>query len=388
MSTRQKLICNQCKTVIENHNGKCENCGNEYYDFSNDDTFLREEAKKVQVHRKAIGLDGLVGGLECIIINTEPERQKAAVQEFLDFTGFDIAQAFEDEHVRTVVLTTDNSADILVQSRKEPSPFNMKQHYPKAAHLPNTRLETFVFSTPDLKRYVEIQREQGICFLIDAIIETPSFRFIQTKPSIYAEISYGFIEWKNAERNYAGDKSQPLNWPFTKPVNPLFENIKELDHTATRLEAKDRDAAIIEFMTLTNYNFKFSVYVKIFNSITNVARLSDDDFAMVFTSGIRPYIDDAHSGPTEKFTKNYGPRVHHMAFRMESIDATFETLKEHGMEFLIGLVGNEQEGLKQTFSSPSENTLLVNEYIHRYGDFDGFFTASNVTLLTGATDKQ
>ena len=58
------------------------------------------------------------------------------------------------------------------------------------------------------------------------------------------------------------------------------------------------------------------------------------------------------------------------------------------MDFLIGLVGNEQEGLKQTFSVPSENTLLVNEYIHRYGDFDGFFTASNVTLLTGATNKQ
>ena len=47
-----------------------------------------------------------------------------------------------------------------------------------------------------------------------------------------------------------------------------------------------------------------------------------------------------------------------------------------------------ESAAKQTFSAPSVNTLLVNEYIYRYGGFDGFFTASNVTLLTGATDKQ
>ena len=63
-------------------------------------------------------------------------------------------------------------------------------------------------------------------------------------------------------------------------------------------------------------------------------------------------------------------------------------LKEDGMSFLIDLVGSPKEGLKQIFSKPSINTLLVNEYIHRYGDFDGFFTKKNVTLLTAATKKQ
>jgi hypothetical protein len=67
---------------------------------------------------------------------------------------------------------------------------------------------------------------------------------------------------------------------------------------------------------------------------------------------------------------------------------SLRALKEDGMDFLIELVGSLDEGLKQTFSVQSENTLLINEYIHRYGDFDGFFTKSNVTLLTGATEKQ
>lgn len=112
------------------------------------------------------------------------------------------------------------------------------------------------------------------------------------------------------------------------------------------------------------------------------------DFAMVFTPVISPYVSDARSGPTEKFIQNYGTRVLHIAFHTESIEATFEALKDEEMDFLIDLMGSPEEGLKQTFTVPSENTLLVNEYILRYGDFDGFFTKSNVALLTAATAKQ
>jgi hypothetical protein len=52
------------------------------------------------------------------------------------------------------------------------------------------------------------------------------------------------------------------------------------------------------------------------------------------------------------------------------------------------LVGSEEEGLKQTFTEPSVQSMLVTEYIHRYAGFDGFFTKSNVTELTKATAIQ
>jgi hypothetical protein len=58
------------------------------------------------------------------------------------------------------------------------------------------------------------------------------------------------------------------------------------------------------------------------------------------------------------------------------------------MEFLLYLVGSEEEGLRQIFSVPSPHTMLVTEYIQRYGGFDGFFTRSNVELLTKATEQQ
>ncbi len=351
------------------------------------DEYLKQETARVLEERQNLGLGGLVGGLACVIINTEPDRQKAAVAELLKYTGLEFVQAFEDSQYKTCVLKTEGSADFLIRSRKNAdNPFITFNIAPKSRHLPNTRLETFVFETEDIEKYVSIQRGRGIVFLTDEIIHTDRFSFIQTIPSSYTGNSTGFVQWKGHKGEYFTDGSALLDWKFRQSTR--FDTVKELDHTATRVEAADREPAIIEFMELTNYNFDFAVYVKIFNSITNVTRLSAEDFAMVFTSGISSYKSDEESGPTEKFIHNYGRRVHHIAFRTEKIDETFADLRSAGMGFLIDLVGSPDEGLKQTFSEASANTLLVNEYIHRYGDFDGFFTKSNVTLLTGATDKQ
>ena len=386
----KKLICPKCKKVhLQSIDDKCPGCGGtDYKDFKNSDEYLRKEVEVVLEERQKHGLDGLVGGLNNIIINTEPDKQKAAVEELLRYTGLNFAEAFEDSDFRTVVLKTQGSADFLLRSRKKENPFLGLNQFPRSGHVPNTRLEAFVFETMDIERYVSIQKQRGIEFLTDDIIDTENFSFIQSVPSVYTGNSIGIIQWRRGKEKYASSDSTPLDWQFQKPDGSATKNIKELDHAATRVRAEDRDAAVIEFMNLTNYNFDFAIYVKEFNSITNVARFSSKDFAMVFTSGISPYIDDEKSGPTEKFVHNYGPRVHHMAFRTEQIEDTVSALNSSGMSFLIDLVGSAQEGLKQIFSSPSENTLLVNEYIHRYGDFDGFFTRSNVTLLTGATAKQ
>jgi 4-hydroxyphenylpyruvate dioxygenase-like putative hemolysin len=388
-----KLICSKCKKVYDrSKNGKCPHCKSSsptVYEFRNSDEYLKKDIPLVLKERKRAGLEGLVDSLECVIINVEPERQKAAVEELLRYTGLEFAGAFQDRLYRICLLKTQGSADFLVRSRKEKdNPFTAFNKFPKSKHLPNTRLETFVFHTKDIEKYFTVQKSRGIKFLTDGLIRTDNFSFIQTEPSNFTGNSLGFIQWRRKRGNYATSESEVLDWQMEKPKKTYLKNIKELDHTATRVRAEDRDAAIIEFMRLTNYNFDFAFYIEVFNSITNVARLSEKDFAMVFTSGISPYKSDEISGPTEKFIHNFGTRVHHMAFRTEHIEDTFSALKKDGMDFLIELVGSPDEGLKQTFTVASEHTLLVNEYIHRYGSFDGFFTKSNVTLLTGATDKQ
>lgn len=371
---------------FENHNA----ISRDAEDIKNNDEILHNEADRVIQERKELGLNDLVNDLECVIINTEPEDLEKAVYELMDVTGLDIAEAFEDENYATYVLTQKDSADFLVRARKEgvENPFYEINIAPTTEAKPNARLETLVFGTPDIQKYYEIQKDKGVQFLSDEIMEFDNFRSIETIPSSFTGNSIGLIEWKNDERIYMHAGATPIEPTIKKPQKPYLKNIKYLDHAATRVRAKDRDAAIIEFMELTNYNFDFAIYVKHLNSITNVARLSGATYAMVFTTGISGYKNEKESGPTEKYIKNYGTRVHHMAFHTENIEETFEALKENGMEFLLELVGAPNEGLKQTFTKPSSNTFLVNEYIHRYGDFDGFFTRSNVTDLTKATEKQ
>lgn len=361
-------------------------------DQQNSDEVLRKEVARVREERRLSGLEGLIGGLQAVIINTEKHLQKAAVEELIRYSGLQIQEAFADQEHKTCVLKVPGSdkfrsADFLIRSRlKGINPFSEFNTAPKTSDHPNTRLETFVFETYDIKKYVSLQSLANVKFQSE-IIDYGSYYFIQTMPSQFTGNSLGFIEWKGERGVYSYPESRSFDWNISAKPSYL-SRIRWLDHAATRVRAQDRDPAILEFMRLTNYNFDFAIYVKSLNSITNVARLSSSDFAMVFTSGITPFVSQQASGPTEKFISNFGPRVHHIAFQTEEIDATVEALRKDGMKFLLDLVGSPEEGLKQIFSQPSRNTLLVLEYIHRYGDFDGFFTKSNVTSLTAATAKQ
>jgi hypothetical protein len=357
------------------------------------DIKLMRDVEIVIEDRRRQGLDGLVGGLQAVIINTEPELQNSAIEELMRYSGLRFQEAFHDSYFRTCVLRVPGSrefrsADFLIRSRRNgPNPFQELNLAPRSRHLPNTRLETLVFETSDIFKYVSLQKESGVRFS-GTIQDCHNYYFIQTEPSLWTGNSLGFIQWKGEKGVYSTPDSLRLERKTDLPESSCLRNIRWLDHAATRVRAQDRNNAILEFLRLTNYKFDFAIPVQSQNSITSVARLSHSDFAMVFTSGITPYESSESSGPTEKFIQNYGPRVHHIAFQTEEIEETIRALGEGGMEFLLDLVGSPEEGLKQIFSVPSQNTLLVTEYIHRYDDFDGFFSESNVTRLTAATGKQ
>jgi hypothetical protein len=355
----------------------------------NDDSVLLAAVEKIRRGREAAGLKGLVGGLEAVTIASEPDRFKPAVAELLGNTGHDVKDSFSLSGTDVCVLTREGSADILVLQRGgNPNPFAAANKGAKTAAMPGTRLETFIFKCPDVPRYVDIQARRGVTFLPPGVAETPAYFFARTAPSRFTGNSIGVIQWKQREQDWTVPGCEPFDLGLAKPNHPHLDNIGELDHVACRVRAEERDAAILEFMELTGYDFTFSVYVDFLNSITNVARLSQYDYAQVFTSGIAPFTTPEESGPTEMFIYNYGPRSHHMAFNTRNIEATVDALKSSGQGFLSDLVGSREEGLKQIFTKMSPNTMLINEYIHRYDGFDGFFTKSNVTLLTEATKDQ
>ncbi|MDW7761537.1 MAG: hypothetical protein SCM96_13005 [Acidobacteriota bacterium] len=348
-------------------------------------------AAAVHEDRKTAGLSGLVGGLEAAVIAVEPGRFRDTAADVLRTTGLTWVESFADASGETGVfrLESEDAADILIRTRAEKgNPFAPFNDFPKSRHLPATRLETLVFRCSDIEAYHRIQKERGVLFMTDGPLRGDGFAFIQTRPSPLTGLSYGFIERASRERDYAFPKSRPL--PIERPAarGAYLNHIGRLDHAATRLEARNRIPAILEFMAVTEYDFDFAVYVPGQNSITNVARVTKSDFALVFTSGIAPFSAPETSGPTEMFIRNYGPRVHHMAFCTEEIETTVESLRADGRDFMIDLIGSPELGLKQIFTRPFSNTLLVHEYIKRYGDFDGFFAESNVTRLTASTAGQ
>lgn len=357
--------------------------------FRNSQEYLERESPRMVEERRKAGLEGLVGDLACVIVMVEPERQKQAAEELQRYTGMQLTGVYDGPNYVTAVLSRPGSCDILIRSRHLPeaNPFHAMNAWPKSQHLPNTRLETFVFECMDLDKYVAIQTSRGVRF-VSEIVRTDTYSFIQTLPSTLIGASYGFIQWVDKPRTYSFAGGKEVDWHIAPPTAGYRKNIGRLDHVATRLEALSRDQAILEFIRLTNHSFAFSIYVESLNSITNVTRRSPDDVGLVFTSGIAPYTSEKTAGPTEKFVHNYGPRTHHLAFDTSDIVRTCEALRDDGMTFMIALVGGPEEGLHQAFTDPSPHTLIVNEYIHRYGGFTGYFTLSNVTALTKATDQQ
>jgi hypothetical protein len=94
--------------------------------------------------------------------------------------------------------------------------------------------------------------------------------------------------------------------------------------------------------------------------------------------------------------RNYGPRLHHFALGVAdgetegriNIDYVVDSIRSQGKDFLLDVIGSREEGLKQIFSSASEHSSLIIEYVQRFGDFEGFFTKRNVARLTQAAGTE
>lgn len=347
------------------------------------DGLLLEEARALKAARKEAGIENLLAGLAGIVIRVQENRLNDSIRELVSTTALEHVQSFSHGGFSQALLQAERTPAFIVRENKEPSPIRHLNTRPRTESAPDTRLETFIFEAPDIKELVDIQRGRGVSFTSE-IREIGDNLFIRTRPSPNTHNSVGYVQFLG-DKSFCPEKAAFKHIP--KPENDFIGKIGFLDHAATRITHSDRIPAILEWMNLTGYDFSESVYAERFNSITNVTRLRGRDFAMVLTSGIGPSAGD-RPDPTEKFVRNYGKRVHHLAWQADPIADVFEGLKCGGTGFLLDLVGGKDEGLMQTFTVPSKNTFLVQEYIHRYGDFDGFFTKDNVTKLTAATDAQ
>lgn len=366
--------------------------------------------------RDRIGLTDMIREIDALMLTVEPGCSVAYVSELALMTPYHYLVTLESESHWTHVLRVDmHSPDLLVREVRDPSKHgifrSLNEVYPIGAHKPNSRYMGEIFRVTNLHDVVEMQKTREIRFFNqDQIrkLELPGNMAI-VKPSPYTHNIVGYWERPPEDiRVYALGNSvirDDVNRGYqeakeTQARLGLDKLIQPIDHLATRIYSQNREVAILEYLTLSSYYYWGSYDIADQNSSTNVTKsihYPDESFspAKVFTAANNPYFVNHLVGlpsPTEAFVRNYGPRLHHVALSVAdgetngeaNIDYVVDAIRAKGKDFLLDVIGSREEGLKQIFSSASEHSSLIIEYVQRFGDFDGFFTKKNVAGLTAA----
>ncbi|MFX0015236.1 MAG: VOC family protein [Promethearchaeota archaeon] len=158
--------------------------------------------------------------------------------------------------------------------------------------------------------------------------------------------------------------------------------ILKLDHVAYRVKKGERMRFIDELTNMVPYQEFKNFKVINANAITTCVQLHNTLPVIVVSEGI---TDDS---VVERYCQKYGSRVHHLAYLVKNIRRVVEVQKQRGVTFTtVDIIGSEREGILQIFTTPTETTNHIIEYIQRFGDFDGFFTPSNISELMKSTEK-
>lgn len=378
--------------------------------------WFEEFLPKLLEDRDRIGLTDMIHEIDAMMITVEPGCSVAYISELALMTPYHYLVTLESESHWTHILRIDmNSPDIMVREVRDPNIHgifrSLNEVYPIGAHKPNSRYMGEIFRVTNLHEVVELQKAREIRFFNqDQIrkLELPGNMAI-VKPSPYTHNIVGYWERPPEEiRVYALGVSvihNDVNRGYleakeTQEKLGLDKLILPIDHLATRIYSQNREVAILEYLTLSSYYYWGSYDITSQNSSTNVtksAHYNDErrSPAKVFTAANHPYFVNHLVGlpsPTENFVRNYGPRLHHIALGVAdgetngqiNIDYVVDAIRAKGKDFLLDVIGSREEGLKQIFSSASEHSSLIIEYVQRFGDFNGFFTKQNVAELTQA----
>ncbi len=378
--------------------------------------WFEEFLVKLLEDRDRIGLTDMIRQMDAMMITVEPGCSVAYVSELALMTPYHYLVTLESETHWTHILRIGmESPDLLIREVRDPDVRgifrSLNEVYPIGAHKPNSRYMGEIFRVENLHEVVELQKGRAVRFFNqDQVrkLELPGNMAI-VKPSPYTHNILGYWERPAADiRVYALGNSvirDDVNRGYleakeTQARLGLDKLILPIDHLATRVYSQNREVAILQYLTLSSYYYWGSYDIADQNSSTNVTKsihygAESISPAKVFTAANHPHFVNHLVGlpsPTEDFVRNYGPRLHHIALAvadgdrngLANIDYVVESIKSKGKDFLLDVIGSREEGLKQIFSSASEHSSLIIEYVQRFGDFDGFFTKQNVADLTHA----
>ncbi|HCS13678.1 MAG: hypothetical protein COS82_11500 [Zetaproteobacteria bacterium CG06_land_8_20_14_3_00_59_53] len=382
--------------------------------------FFNEYLVKLLEERDRSGLTDNIHEIDAMMITVDPGHSIRYIAELALMTPYHYLVTLESESHWTHILRIDmNSPDFLVREVKDPNTRgifrSLNEVYPIGQHKPNSRYMGEILRVSDLHDVVQCQQDREFRFFSqDEVrkLELPGNLAIG-KPSPYTHNIVAYMERpKDQIRTYAlgissirDDVQEAYLAAKEKQAELGIDKlILPIDHLATRVYSQNREVAILEYLSLSSYYYWGSYDITDQNSSTNVTKSvhhSDEmrSPAKVFTANNTPYFVnhlEKLPSPTETFVRNYGPRLHHLAIAvsdetlpqdqhgMDNIDFVVSQIASQGRNFLLDVIGSKEDGLKQIFSSASEHSSLIIEYVQRFGDFQGFFTKDNVAELTRA----
>jgi hypothetical protein len=414
------MLCEIDIPSSEEETGMVDSLSFERHGDKQNSEFFEDYLVKLLEERDRCGLTDNIQEIDAIMLTVDPDRSISYVAELALMTPYHYLVTLESESHWTHILRVDmNHPDFLVREVKDPNIRgifrSLNEVYPIGLHKPNSRYMGEILRVNDLHSVVQCQQEREFRFFTQNEIrklELPGNLAI-SKPSPYTHNIVAYMERPEGQiRTYALGMST-----IRDDVQAAYLAAKEsqaelgidrlilpIDHLATRVYSQNREVAILEWLSLSSYYYWGSYDITDQNSSTNVTKSVHHanelhSPAKVFTANNTPYFVnhlEKLPSPTETFVRNYGPRLHHLAVAvsdeaqerdqhgMDNIDFVVHQIASQGHNFLLDVIGSKDDGLKQIFSSASEHSSLIIEYVQRFGDFDGFFTKQNVAELTHA----
>ena len=386
--------------------------------------FFDEYRLKIYERRKASGLDQLLGDIRALVVQVDTGDAIATMEELYVMTPYRLVSSYVGATHKVYVLQSKPEFPryILIEPlspKFEDMITRFNAMYPLARPRPNSRYVGEVFAVTDRKTTQDVLESHSIRFEYPDTVENPIYAcetLLFTAPSDYTgnRIGYTEVDLDDPDALCFGERFQLTaeeqgrldRAAATQQEQGIADLILGVDHMATRILSGEREDAILEFLTLSDYYFWGAYNIERMNSSTNVNRngnVDDDKIspAKVFTANNLPSFVNSFENrpmPTEDFVRNYGRRMHHIAQEVQdgdhpsgqkNVDFVVGVLKELGTPFLAHVVGEckDSPDLKQIFSKHSQYTLLITEYVERCHHFDGFFTKTNVAALTEAAGQ-
>ena len=340
--------------------------------------FFNEYRLKIYERRTSSGLDQILGEMKGIVVQVENGDAIAYICELYLMGPYRFSAAYQNDTHRIYILTSQPTyprlfilEPLTTDYEDEITMFN--RLYPLSSKKPNARYIGEIYHATDVAKAREILESHNIRFNYHHETKNPFYtesEFTFTFPSDFTCNRVGYCD-----HDINDDQALKLGNPFELDAatlskleqvvtfsqkSKLSDLVLGTDHLATRILSGEREDAILEFLTMSNYYFWGAYNISEMNSSTNVNRngnITDDKNspAKVFTANNTPSFVNSFENqpmPTEDFVRNYGRRMHHMAYEVldgnhsageKNVDYVVNTLKTEGIAFLAHVVGECKE---------------------------------------------